>query len=373
MRILILCGHPEVHLGGSEIQSDVLAKAWTDLGQEVVFGALDATPRVCSGIQRTYRIEAVPRRTWRRIADLMLEVDPDIVYWRAGRYRLLRAVSAARLNGAAFVFTIAHESHVQRWTFTAGGTDGSIIQKLKYGVLKARQLVLSRLNFEAYRGIDGVTSNVDALLQQFPHGSGIPEARTTIYNAIRPDFDESFDWPRRYVVWVANLKQAKHPEAFVEAAARLESRLEDVDFLMIGNIHQDEFRYVEDPEQVPGNFHFLGPRSPREVNAILANAMMLVHTCEPEGFCGNFIQSWWQGTPTITMTYDPDGVIEEHETGRCSGDLRTMVEDVYEFATEPGLRKRAAENALNLARTQFEPQANAQRHLEFFESLRASH
>ncbi len=369
MRILILCGHPDVHLGGSEIQSDVLATSWTELGHEVVFGALDAGYEVCATIGRDYRIEAIPERSLQRLLMLMLEFEPDVVYWRAGRYRLWRAVAAARLSAAAFVFAIAHRSHVRKWTYTAGGVEGGPTRQLKYAMLKSRQLILSRLNFAAYRGVDGITSNVSNLLDEFPHGLGLPEFRTTIYNAIWPDFELPFTWPRPYAVWVANLKQAKHPEAYVEAAARLQSRVSELDFLMVGSIHQEEFRYIEDPARVPSNFHFLGRRSPEEVNAILANALMLVHTCEPEGFCGNFIQAWWQGTPTITLSYDPDGIIEEHEAGRCSGTLDTMVEDIAEFATDSDLRIRAGRNALGLARRCFEPVRNARRHLEFFESL----
>jgi glycosyltransferase involved in cell wall biosynthesis len=368
MRILILSGHPEIHLGGSELQCDVLAGEWVALGHEVLFGALDASPQDCLAIERDYPVQGIPERSMRWLLDVILAFEPDVIYWRAGRFRLWNGVLAARMANTRFVFSMAARSHAARWSYTPGGSDGSLVGEAKSGLLKARQLMRSRVAFEAYRAVDGLSSNLEELFDDLPDGPGITPNRATIYNAIDPGYSTPFQWPRPYVVWVANLKKCKNPDVYVEAARRLRDEL-DVDFLMVGGIHQEEYRYVAEPGRVPDNFHYLGPRTPEEVNAILAGSVMLVHTCDPEGFPGNFVQAWWQGVPTISLYYDPDGVIETHGVGRLSGEFDTFVEDIVDVATHPRRRDTMGQRAYEMACDLFDATRNARRYERFFEGL----
>ena len=145
---------------------------------------------------------------------------------------------------------------------------------------------------------------------------------------------EPFQWPRPYVAWVANIKPAKRPELFVEAARALAEH--GIDALMVGHIQSRGYHWLTDPDSVPPNFHYLGPRSTTEVNGLLAASRLHVHTCQPEGFPNVFIQAWMQGRPSISLDFDPCSYIKDQGLGEVSdGDITTFIDQVIEWATDP--------------------------------------
>ena len=124
-----------------------------------------------------------------------------------------------------------------------------------------------------------------------------------------------FSWPRPYVAWVANLKPSKRPELCVELARHLLPH--GVDLVMVGRLVDPAYCWLEDLS-ASENLHYIGPRSVEEVSGVLAGALALVHTCMPEGFPNVFIQSWQQATPTVSIEYDPGGIIKTHALGYVS-------------------------------------------------------
>ena len=94
---------------------------------------------------------------------------------------------------------------------------------------------------------------------------------------------------------------------------------------MVGCVRNKRYAYFEDPAATPVNLHYLGPKTVAEVNGILAKSQFLVHTCEPEGFGNVFIQAWLQGRPTLTLEYDPDGIIAREALGAVGGTLAGLL------------------------------------------------
>jgi glycosyltransferase involved in cell wall biosynthesis len=176
-----------------------------------------------------------------------------------------------------------------------------------------------------------------------------------------------FEWPRPFVAWVASLKSDKRPEVFVELARRCQDL--ELDFLMVGRLVETHYRGVLDV--APANLHYLGEVEPPAVNGLLASSLMLVHTCKPEGFGNNFMQAWLQGKPTLTLEFDPDGLIEDRGLGYRTDTLDGLEQRVRELCFDEPLRAEMGRRARELVDADFDQVANGRRLLEFFEQLLA--
>jgi glycosyltransferase involved in cell wall biosynthesis len=360
--------HPAFHLGGSEMQCDLIARQLREQGHDVRYVALRA-PGAPPDVP--YLVSPWDPGT-SRLGDLLATEPTDVVYWRSGRQFLLRSVLDARLSGVPFIYAISGPSAVDPWWFrkAQGGLDP--VAAVKSWLVRARGGVRARINWEGYRLVDGFVSNTQYLLDRLPTSSGFSRARQCIYNLAAPDATGSaeFAWPRRYVAWVANLSHIKNPEAYLDLARS--ARGLDVDFLVVGAVKEPAYGYFEDAQRLPENVKYLGPRSPAEVNGLLAGAEMLVHTCYPEGFSGNLIQAWAQGCPTVVLHHDPDGVIERWGAGHHAGSPGRLREACVRLLENPADRDRAASGALRLAREAFDPARNVGKLVDFARSLRRS-
>lgn len=352
MRVAIVNRHRQDILGGSEIQCDLVARGLIERGHEAVYIAVNG-----SGPYGSVPYKVVPvEGECQPIVKACLAQKPTIIYWRLGKM-CFRCV-AKRMKGAdvPFVFAvscISDTTWLPPW------------QRLKscssvYGACK--QAVRTAWNHQGFKLVSGVTSlNPDYLGRiDSPREIFIPNGMSAARR--------SFSWPRPYVAWVANIKAHKRPEACVALAQAV--ALHKVDVLMIGQIQQEEYRWLQDPHLLPGNMHYLGPKTVEEVNGVLSGALALVHTCIPEGFGNNFIQAWLQGTPTISLEFDPGGLIEKHELGYVShGDEIRFHQDVLKIVDNPCLAERMGANARAWAQLRCRPKRNVGRLISFFQDI----
>jgi len=225
----------------------------------------------------------------------------------------------------------------------------------------------TRLDWEGFRLVSGLTSNTQYLLDRFPSGRGLPRHRATIYNIANPGITglEPFTWPRAFVAWVANVSQIKNPEALREVCRRLPT----IDVLMVGEIREARYDAFNRAESRPRNLHYLGAMTPARVNGLLASASCLLHTSFPEGFSGNLIQAWSQGCPTVSLFHDPDGLATSHGAGTCSGSLDQLVEDIKSYVLNATVRSQASVQARRLALECFDGPRNVGRLVSFLRSL----
>jgi glycosyltransferase involved in cell wall biosynthesis len=121
------------------------------------------------------------------------------------------------------------------------------------------------------------------------------------------------------VVWIANLKKWKQPEAFMRLAASFADRT-DVRFIMIGappgSAGNPAWResIMAGIKALP-NLQYLGLQTHSEVNALLARAHIFVNTSLYEGFPNTFIQAWLRQAVVVSLSVDPDGVLEKNRVG----------------------------------------------------------
>jgi len=345
-KILIVNKHKLDTLGGSEIQCDIIARELQEKGYNVLYFAVNGkrkeyntsykvTPRVLSN-------EA--------ISEVCEQFSPDIVYWRYNKNHLLKSVKTIKKYDIPVVFSVSHISDVKRWHVRERIRINSI-KNIKSAIFTLRQSVINFYNHRAFKYVDGLVSLNSDYLNIAPVANQIFIPNSSMEIKAIP-----FSWPRKFCIWVANIKSRKNPEKFVELARKLKHI--EIDFLMIGEMQSDRYIWICDSKQTPKNFHYLGPKLLEEVNGILKESLFLVHTCEPEGFSNNFIQAWLQGKPTISLYFDPCGYISGKNLGYISGTIEQLVEDVMKLVKDEDLRNKMGQKAEKFAQENFSPQKN---------------
>ena len=365
MKILICNRHTQNSLGGSEIQCDLIARHLHRRGHEVIYAAFE-TREPPEGV--SYPVIPMPRPSTGRLFELLRNERPDLVYWRYNRNRFLRIGLLCRWLGIRNVFSISNPKDVEPWpAFTRANSPWWTFDGAQRRARRASQKLRGRASYEGYRFFDGVVSLSLNLLQRVPDQPLGPPRRRAIYNSMDDGRIAPFYWPRPYVAWVANLKRCKNPEHFVALARRLRDL--PVDFLMCGAIQHEEYRGFEDRGRLPENLFYLGPKSVAEVNGLLRGALCMVHTCDPEGFGNNFIQAWMQKTPTVSLFFDPDELIETRRMGFLSRSPSRFQRHVRTLCRDGRLRREMGRRARAFSMEHFHPDKNLPRYEAFFHDV----
>ncbi len=365
MKILICNRHLEYSLGGSEIQCDLIARHLHEHGHDVAYVALEASEPI---EDPPYRIITAPSVHMRAMRRILKREAPDMVYWRYNRNTFFRAGLLCRMLGIKSVFSVSSPKDLEPWIcFTEQARPLWSPKGAKTFAKRRAQQVMSRASYEGFRFFDGVVTLSLNLLNRVPDQPFGPTRREAIYNSMDPESITPFYWPRPYVAWAANLKRCKNPECFIDLARQLRDL--PIDFLMCGAVQHDEYSYIEDPRQLPENIFYLGKKSVAEVNGIFGGALCMAHTCDPEGFGNNFIQAWMQKTPTVSLYFDPDELIETRRLGFLGRTPRRFAENVRRLYEDRSLREEMGRRARGFARQQFAPARNLPRYEAFFNAV----
>ena len=98
------------------------------------------------------------------------------------------------------------------------------------------------------------------------------------------------------------------------------------------------------------NLKYLGQLSQDEVNTKLAGAYAFVNTSLYEGFPNTFIQAWQRGVPVVSLTVNPDGVLDDESVGIHAGSSQRLTEAVRRLTADRELRDRMSRAAIRHAR-----------------------
>jgi glycosyltransferase involved in cell wall biosynthesis len=156
------------------------------------------------------------------------------------------------------------------------------------------------------------------------------------------------------VVWIGNLKPLKNPEAFIRLAGRFTDR-PDIEFLMVGGRQgKTEWLSANDAmiAAVPA-LRYLGERSQEEVNALLETSYLLVNTSDYEGFPNTFIQAWMRAVPVVSLTVNPDGLLDGHGIGAVCGSEEALFATLRRFLDDPALVRAMGERSRAFALEEF--------------------
>lgn len=347
MRVAIVNQHPSDVVGGSELQCDLVARGLSERGHDPVYVAVGRDP-AADAPDVPYPVVPVAHGP-DPIARAVLETRPDVVYWRFNRRGLRKVAAALRPAGVPLVVALAHVDDVTPWPSSPWPARGSTLRD-RASDLRSR--LRHRLELAAYRDVTAVASQRADLVDRVPHvDAALQRHVPNIMDSSLAD-GPPFVHPRPYVAWVANLKPRKRPDLLPALADALAPH--GVDLVVAGPAQDARYAWLTRPLPEHPNLHHVGAPTTREVVALLAGARCLAVTAMPEGFSNAMIQAWWVGTPTVTLDYDPDGLVAGERLGAVAdGHIARLHAEVVRFATDEVAAQEAGTRAARLARERF--------------------
>lgn len=352
MKIAIINAHYSEILGGSEIQCHQIAKGLTELGMDVTYLAVGGYNNSSTF---PYQICAVDKSA-AAIVNACASLRPTVIYWRFNKNFLASVLQQVKPLQIKVVFSVSHIHDLEPFAYKPI-PNLSVLSRVK------RRLghLIKGFQFQrAFKKLDGVICNNPTHLNliQHPNKIYIPNSPFLEFTA--------FSWPKPYVAWVGNIKAHKHPELFIDLAKSLAST--GVDFLMVGDIQQQAYEYLNTKSALPNNFHYLGAKEIFETNGIIKSSMFLVHTCEPEGFPNVFLQAWGFGKPVISLQFDPADLLKREQIGFHSRDYVQFVEDANQLIEDPTLRTQVGDRANAYLKEHFVKEENIKELISFLSS-----
>ena len=349
MRVTVVNHHPRDVIGGSELQCHLVAKGLAGRGHEVTFVAVAPAGATVSRPvpeQLGYDVEGCPQDPV-ALAHAILATRPEVVYWRFNRRGLREVARASREAGVPMVVALAHVDDVTPWPSWPWPGPGSTLRDRASDV---RSRLRWRSQFAAYRDVTAIASQRQDLIGRVSHARVALQRH--VPNIMDPALADgsAFVHPKPFVAWVGNLKPRKRPELIPALADALAPH--GVDLIVVGPAQDARYAWLTAPIAEHPNLHALGALPTQQVVSVLAAARCLAVTAMPEGFSNVMIQSWWSGTPTATLDYDPDGLVRSEGLGTVAdGDVSRFLADVVHLAT--GDVDPAGQRAATFARARF--------------------
>jgi glycosyltransferase involved in cell wall biosynthesis len=268
------------------------------------------------------------------------EIGPEIIYQNVGCAYTGIAAMYTKKFGAKLIFHIASDNNVvpfPRYNYKRRLTTSLERPFINYGIRKADIIV-------------GQTKHQSELLEKkfrrkcdfiIPIGHPFPE------NIIKKS-------DRVTVLWLANLKPMKQPEVFIRLAKEV-GKTNDLSFVMMGRPDGPEKWLKRLMEQIRtvSNLRYVGEVSQNEANQRLSEGHILVNTSRFEGFSNTFVQAWLRQVPVVSLTVDPDHILDREKLGFCSETFGKLCRDVRLLAENKVFREEMGIKARCFARKNY--------------------
>jgi len=145
---------------------------------------------------------------------------------------------------------------------------------------------------------------------------------------------------RKNILWVANFRELKRPEMFLELADRFPSE----HFVMAGGFQTQCFENAKKRAGNISNLEFLGPVSFERSQKLFSEAKLFVCTSSIEGFPNTFLQAFSNGIPLLT-TFDPGEIVKKHQLGLTAEDENELQNALQKLLENPEEYKKMSLNA----------------------------
>ncbi len=329
--------HTSAVMGGAQYQSHILSNELAKAGAEVVYLAKRVDNTRTGGLN--YQVQAISdaadaqrRILYRDQADLRAalgRIQPDVVYQTMRQSYTYVCAQYAKANQVPFVFHCASDMDIETGLFP----DQRITRAFP---------VLCLEHTLGLRGMKGATHHIaqnqkqaDVLLSAFGLSSDLV---VPPFQELKENMPEKPNGPMR-VLWLANLKDVKRPELFIELAKDFVHR-DDIQFLMAGRAPESQ-RHIDalaEGERLP-NFSYLGELDRDGVQREMEQAAIHVNTSFVEGFPNTFIEAWSNGAVVMTLGVDPvDQGMNARGVGFSASSMTELCDQISKFADNESQR-----------------------------------
>jgi glycosyltransferase involved in cell wall biosynthesis len=344
-------------VNGARVQIIALARELMRRGHEVaVISGCDTHAVVDANVDR----DGVPVHAFRRSARVpflgaraaskaMRHYDPDVICVRGRSYLAGVAAWERWRRGKAFVWASNAEEGCERWKHMRHLWNGPRSV--------SRRVLRTPLDFVTDLICDGGVHRADQHVCQTQYQCtrllAVHGRRGLVVRSLQsppPDLAPKAVPP--LVVWLGRVSTERGPEAFVRLAGDLVDL--DCDFTLVGPASSAGYlRDVLVLAEGLTRFRYVGAVPLSEAWQWVAKAAVLVNTSPIEGVSNALVQAWHCGTPTVTLSFDPDGIIEGNGVGYRSGDPARMAVQVRRLLRDERLRDAMSARARILAARDF--------------------
>lgn len=349
MRVMLVTGfYPGEKMGGAEYQTMLLAQGLARKGHKVIFLATSTGRENVADIDGVTIWEVPGWRAvgWKQhrqqVAQVLRDTEPDICYVRL----LTELANMASLCKQSDIPVVSVSCSLKETTpFLFGYHLREAI-----GYLRSFQTIPHFQSFLAIRSSAAHVCNTHDLKRRVQHWFPRKPIHT-IYNGspLAPQ-EEIHCISTGQVIWVNNFKRGKRPRLYVELA----QRLPQYTFIMVGAI-APRGRYAKSMrkmiENAPPNLKYQGRLPIEEVNKLIGQSDLLLYTSKAgvEGFGNSFLQAWFRSVPTISLSFELDGILEQENVGRFAATFEELVAYVENLMEDEATRMEMGERAREYA------------------------
>ncbi len=253
------------------------------------------------------------------------KLDCDVyVQSCAGRLTGLVAMFC-RISGRKFIYKVASDIDCDGTYEKRAGIDGKIY---KYGIANATHVITISEKQRKLLKAQGIKSSLILC--------SLPPVK----------FEKAEN--KRTVLWVGRCVESKHPELFLRLASELKEYF--FEMVCVENSGSEElFGEISAKAKTVDNLTFNKGVPFGEMQTFYGKARLFVSTSDYEGFPLSFIQSMQNGVPVISLNVDPDKVLTEKATGRCSGSYDNLKKDITELMENKDKWEHLSANAFAYA------------------------
>lgn len=325
--------------GGAEAQIAYLAAALAQMGHEVglIYGdGKDLRSQrtvagvTCLNVSPSWRDLLSIAAFWRAInlfsPDLLYARLPSDFLWLMGLYARSR-------KGTRFLYALASPLHCAPWTaYDYNRWFHAPLHAI--GLWSAHVIAIQH---------DQQAALVGPRLRR--RLASVPNLVQSVSDNPRPYDATAYD-----AIWVALIRPEKGLERFVALA----ESLPDLRFAVAGGfdpiVGAKLCTQLKQRMRASTNLTFLGPQRAERIRALLRESKVLVNTSPAEGFPNTMLEAWSVGTPVVSLSVDPGGVIAREQLGLVSGTEDKLIRDVSLLARSEALNSRLGGGGLAYVR-----------------------
>jgi len=331
----VLGHHPEDTPGGAEFQSFLICKELAARGHDTHYVAYNSGAAGTSQEQGVLVHRLSKSDSKIDTVSELRSIDADVYYFRNIHDVPLLSLTRLLADGKT-IFNISHDSQCSKIL------DFSDVRKKQSRVLSTLKQCRGAMNRALLWCPHKLFVQTAHQQETLANNRGIDSEIIGNGHPVPETVGPKSDPPE--VLWLASLKRWKHPEHFIEVADRCEDL--DCQFTLVGRPSDENLlETVESKVAEIDNLQYLGGCTPAESNELIERASIFVSTSTGEGFPNTFIQSWLRKTPVLSLSFDPDNVLERFDTGRVSGNIDRLESDVRELVENEELRYRMGDAA----------------------------
>lgn len=320
-------------VGGSELQLMLLARKLAETGEfaPTVYVADIGQPvreesgvRMCPLVRMDTDLRLTPLKALHMLRRLAVARHHLYITRSASGVNGLVARAAHRARGR-YVHMFAHDSECRDAPDTSLSATA---RRLHRSAVKRADLLLCQ------------TTHQQELLRE-----RIGREAVVVPNLMPPAPDAEDGRGRNGVLWVGRDVDFKQPGVAVELARRVE----EFPFTMICQPQpgRDAGRLTED---APANLSLIEGLPFNRTEEHFARHRLYLNTSSAEGFPNTLLQAAAAGMPTVSLTVDPDGVLERYGAGVvCEGDLERAASAIRRLLTDDPAWRRCADGAERFA------------------------